>query len=48
MNVDMEGLVDVEVVEEEVKEVAGAEAEYEVTISMNYLFHMILELYSLS
>ena len=46
MNVYTTEVVDVSVVEEEVNDVAGAEAvaEDEVKISIHYLFHMVMEL----
>ena len=44
MNVDAADVVDVVVVEEQVKEAAEAEAKYEVTILIHYLVHIIMEL----
>ena len=44
MNVDVAEVINVAVVEEEVNNVTGAKSEDEVTIPINYLGHILMEL----
>ena len=44
MNVDAAEVVNVAVANEEGKDVAGAEAEDEITIPIHYIVHMVMEL----